>query len=321
VTEPAEPWVDLGDGITATASELLARCIQRGSMASFQDVLDEIIVERRGRLGVGRRVRRWLRHAFRKPAAAAEPLAPPTEIADPRPIADSADIFHAAWAGDGIVGYTRPPGARCAVVAWATPDAPARRVVELPGIMNDRPSPRGERIALHVLYHDRPGGGWCADFSGCLVLDLATGELRTLLESTIGFELSGSPSWSSDGCKLALGGVDRRWPAPLPTSIRVLDAASGRSLASIERRDSLRPLRFDGDAVIVEIYPRLYRWLPGTTELVDEPGAADWPRYAFASGEQADVLDEHADGRLLLKHAGQLAWSRRGSSGSGGSQR
>ena len=33
----------------------------------------------------------------------------------------------------------------------------------------------------------------------------------------------------------------------------------------------------------------------------------------FTSGEQADVFHEHADGRLLLKHAGQLAWSRRSS--------
>jgi hypothetical protein len=46
-------------------------------------------------------------------------------------------------------------------------------------------------------------------------------------------------------------------------------------------------------------------------DLGDEPAAPSSPRWVFASGEHADVFHEHADGRLLLKHAGALAWSRR----------
>jgi len=314
MTGPNEPWIDLGDGITVTASELLVRCIQRGGIAEYQEVLDEIIVERGGRLGVRRRVRRWFRHTFRKRAAGtAEGLPPALEIADPQPIADSADIVDAAWAGDGIVGYARSSGKPSVVFAWATPSAPARRVVELPGMVNARPSPspRGDQIALHLLHDGRPGGGWCDDFSGSLVVEVSTGAVRTLVESTPDFELKGSAIWSPDGRKVALGGFDRRAPPPLPTSIRVLDAASARSIASLERRDHVRPVRFDGDAVIVELDERFYRWQPGTTRLVDEPAAPSSPRWVFASGEQAGVFHEHADGRLLLTHAGGLAWSRR----------
>ena len=55
----------------------------------------------------------------------------------------------------------------------------------------------------------------------------------------------------------------------------------------------------------------MVRWLPGSSQLVElvpEPT----PVFTFAdSGEMVDALDDDASGRVLLRLAGGLAWSRR----------
>jgi hypothetical protein len=306
--------VDLGDGIIASASEILARCIKAGGMHAYDDVVDEIILERGGRLGVTRRARRWLRHRLREPPADTE--SPAISIGEPQRIADSGDIYSAAWAGPGVVGYTRAlSGAPYVVTAWADLASPPRRVTELRGCMTSRPSPSptGDRIALHVMRDGRPGPyqSWANDFASCLLIDTATGETRSILDSTHDFELSEVPVWSADGTRIAIAGLDRRGDPPLRTAIRVLDVSTGRSVASIERRALLTPLRFDGDAVILRLDEACYRWRPGTTSLEDIPPEPRRHRYLLPSGEPANVFDEHPDGRVLLKRADVLWWSVR----------
>jgi hypothetical protein len=310
--DTGEPFVDLGGGSVATLSEILARCIMAGGIAAFQDVVDEIIIERRGQLGWRRRVKRCFRHRLRKPVPSRRALAVAVPITGPRPIPKTSGSRNVAFAGAGLVDCTRDDTGPIYVRVWDNLDAHPRTIATLAGfnLLPPVAPPAGDRMALVVLRDGRPDGGWCADFASCYVVDLATGDTRVLVDSTRDFVLSPFVAWSPDGNRIALCCTDFRHGPRRPSAIRVLEASTGRSLASIERREPLHLHRFDADGVVIKSDSRLYRWVPGSTALTpipDEPNR----RYVLPSGEPAVVWDTHeATKRVLVDHEGGLGWSR-----------
>ncbi|MFH1463947.1 MAG: hypothetical protein ABIO70_06155 [Pseudomonadota bacterium] len=237
-----------------------------------------------------------VRDADTDPAFATEaPL-----VRGPRPVATggrAVDVL--AWAGGWLVGADAR-GLESVLLLWEDPEKAPRELARVPGrVQGLLPTPDGQSVAVEAAYPRDPEVWDSEDPASVVLLEIATGRVRSLLGATEPLSLERA-CWSPDGARLAVPALERGQAPPFVRYTRVVDATTGHAQALREPGNELRPLRWDADGLLLVgggAPPRYLRWA-GTGAALEKAATPAW-----TSPDGAWEVRPHAGGLLVRRRA------------------
>ncbi len=209
------------------------------------------------------------------------------------------------WLGGWLVGADSQ-GLQSVLLVWDDPEREPVVLAEVPGrVLGLAAAPDGRTLAVQVVYPRDPEVWTSDDPSSLLVAERRGGRVRTLVGDAEGLQLR-EGCWSPESDRLAVVELVPAEDLRPRGVVRVVDAATGTTVARTAAELDLEPLRWDAlglllarrDPLALE-RPAPYRWQPGHGE--PRPVEA----LVWASPDGRFTVQAHAQGLLLGRRGGK----------------